>query len=1831
LGYSQVITDGTLPESLVVCGESQVIEVVVTGPFTGGDLTVTLPSGYNYVGDAAFNSGCATNSIPDPDVPVFLVAALAPAVSCTLSYEVVLDCDAFRAIDETQGGDGDFLFIINYELDGGTTGASAPTIMTQAPKLNVDIVTNGSPSPPGVNFTRTIRICQDGSDAYIDDPLMVGNDLPVGLMINSVTVQGGSSFMPDAMGMLVIPTTEFPFSKTRSGAAGNGDQLLNGSDSNDPASMAECIYLDYDMVLQCSNVDLVHRIITNWGCNAEKCAIADTTSLSTVAQIGTPILSREVKLDDNTCFAEGPVLDTLVFTNTGNGDATDIELQIGLTSSGSNYTPNVQTGLDAEGVVVSLNNGAFLPADITVQSTMTAAAMNNCNGSLGPANDNRFLLNIPELKVGEKISIIVPKYHCCRNTCQTTYYYHWNYIGTMQNACGEGDFVIPIDRVGTTTYVRLDHSPTLPSDVFDGDCFSVNYFTATSGFAGEYVNDENARAYLTINLPCTLIYDNFTWVKRDGMTTMDPLSVNYDPMTGDLVFEFEGRELTSYNDGVSVFKSSLDLDLKVDCSVCGGGSQNITYAWTFEPDATCSTLCTRKTECFTSSVYVHCPSPCPWDGITPIGFNLNRITLGLEDLDNDMCNDSGATASPDDVNTNLSTYCDQVEGEIIAVVNTDAAVPASNFFEYGYARTDGYALAPIGGRLEWWDASAMTWRVCNDVGFNSVTARVTEWDFSPATLCANGCNNICGEVFETGDTIKFYPLFENFINIGGALNQYNMDMDIYGATIPNPPVNTNNPCSECMPIIYPDNRWTCDKFSANYSLIGYYFTTYGSFVVNRTGCTQLCSTNNWYLSVGPCCGNYQGGNNFPNEYRLLGRMDSVHTVVPAGFNLDDWYITFGHSGGSANVLQPTPDRIGPNPAGDTLFFDLAQYYDVNGGTIKQSDEGYIVRFYTCITPTCAVESGPDYVYGCGYQSWTNCEGSPIGTTAPLSVRCRSTTPLYEMPTIATQSSDRIQIGDCPELDWPIRITNTNNLATANNTWVYFPPGAINVTGVTEGGVALPNANGFYEVGHLTPTQFVDLEITGDYNSCSLDSIPALIGWECQGIPTNINDLNCDPDTIWLVVEPQKPAFSVEVLQPTVSNVIAELCEEIDYELLYKNIGGAKAYNLKSVVFIPPGAEIVPGSVMIEYACGVGYQPWIGNYPTPSPTALGDRLIFNITSQSSSNPNVGLIGLPPDDGWAYPNISEIDNCYKLKFKLKPTCDLGASGQLVRTLISGYSPCALGGDNSGFVRSNLENVGSLKINGAEPYAMGILNANDINFTACADDLQIDFDLEMQTDITTGAGDSIKVVLPLGFNFVSANYGVPIIENTSGVSTLIWPINPPLMAGDMINMILDVDVDPKLVNCGSETIGITTFSEYSATCIDDGSVCNISTITGNKTFDINVTKPDLTIDVTDATMTCSSGALLSTTVVATLTNNGPAVAAGESFPVLVYSNDDGSCSIFGTNTELHTININGPIAAGAVVNISETFMVPAETCFLLLEVQDCACGGPTLVDCIAVDLELTASMPASTCHNEAINMSTCNNPLFTYTWSAELPASVSDITAGATTGSITILPSNTSGTVQTYKYPVTIERGLGCLAFDTLVLDVRPDLSPTPIMAEAVTVCPGDSQIYTYSTTYSATATSVIWSVPVGASIVSGQGTNSIDVDFGSASGQVCVMISDGTCPSESECVQVNTDVNECCNILITTPIVETCDNNGTPTDPSDDFFYIAITADANNPGVDQMYEIVYNGTVISSSPYTFETMAGTATTPPFVADGVSTYDIIIRDKNWPTECFQMTTLP
>ena len=109
---------------------------------------------------------------------------------------------------------------------------------------------------------------------------------------------------------------------------------------------------------------------------------------------------------------------------------------------------------------------------------------------------------------------------------------------------------------------------------------------------------------------------------------------------------------------------------------------------------------------------------------------------------------------------------------------------------------------------------------------------------------------------------------------------------------------------------------------------------------------------------------------------------------------------------------------------------------------------------------------------------------------------------------------------------------------------------------------------------------------------------------------------------------------------------------------------------------------------------------------------------------------------------------------------------------------------------------------------------------------------------------------------------------------------------------------------------------------------------------------------------------------------------------------------------------------------------------------------------------------------------------------------------------------------------------------------------------------------------------------------------------------------------------------------CSLTIDQSDEGTCNDNGTATNANDDWFDITFNASSTNGGATDKYEVVLNansdgtgGTVLNTGGTTYGTAVtvGDATTPPFVADGVTTYNITVRDIDDPTCHADYTTSP
>ncbi len=163
------------------------------------------------------------------------------------------------------------------------------------------------------------------------------------------------------------------------------------------------------------------------------------------------------------------------------------------------------------------------------------------------------------------------------------------------------------------------------------------------------------------------------------------------------------------------------------------------------------------------------------------------------------------------------------------------------------------------------------------------------------------------------------------------------------------------------------------------------------------------------------------------------------------------------------------------------------------------------------------------------------------------------------------------------------------------------------------------------------------------------------------------------------------------------------------------------------------------------------------------------------------------------------------------------------------------------------------------------------------------------------------------------------------------------------------------------------------------------------------------------------------------------------------------------------------------------------------------------------------LTVSPTTTICPGQSSTLTATGGT--TYTW-----------TPGATLNTIntgTVIASPTITTTYSVSSP-------GCSGNQTSTVQVTVGGTPPAIgaISGTTTICPNATGI-TYSVTNVA-STSYTWSVPAGASITSGVGTNAITVSFGSAAGTVSVFAL-GTCGSATAAITVS--LNPAFNLTVT----------------------------------------------------------------------------------------------
>jgi len=273
-------------------------------------------------------------------------------------------------------------------------------------------------------------------------------------------------------------------------------------------------------------------------------------------------------------------------------------------------------------------------------------------------------------------------------------------------------------------------------------------------------------------------------------------------------------------------------------------------------------------------------------------------------------------------------------------------------------------------------------------------------------------------------------------------------------------------------------------------------------------------------------------------------------------------------------------------------------------------------------------------------------------------------------------------------------------------------------------------------------------------------------------------------------------------------------------------------------------------------------------------------------------------------------------------------------------------------------------------------------------------------------------------------------------------------------------------------TQTISSLPAGVYTVT-VTDANGCTVTKVT----FNVTISSTPVTSAITGTNPICASA----TGIVYSVTNT-PGSTYNWSVPA-------GATIASGQGTNSITVNFG---AGGGTVTCTET--------------STCGTGTPVTFNVTIAPAPSTSAItgPSPVCAGATgIVYSVTNTPGSTYNWSVPAGASITSgqgtnsitVTFGASGGTITCTETNTCGSGAPVTFNVTT--------------------NPAPVTS-AITgtspVCPGATGVV-YSVT-NVPGSTFNWTVPAGATITSGQGTNSITVTFGASGGTIsCVQT--GSC--------------------------------------------------------------------------------------------------------------------
>ena len=1208
---------------LTVCGEAKAFTIDVTNdsnaPLSGITLSIAFPQGIKYVAGTISEISTSTSyGVTEANVSNLSsidlnIGNLPKDSTVSMTFDAVAGFDAIAY----QNGGNIFRNTMTVNYNGGSLiGQSDPynilaaaLSITQVSPMTKNVFVGGS-------YVRQVKIVNGGfgriNSLVLHDVYDNTNIKTTGTDKGTLNVAGDKIILTSADFMTI----------------GNGDGWL---DFNETIIVTETI-----LAIGC--IDVQSHLFTTWGCDAQTTSSNSKYPFTNVSLYAPNIKATAIPTF-NTCLdVNSPDVQTILLINSGSGSANNLEIQAYQTKD-NGYDLGVFSRIDENSIQYKIGANGTLTSIVPTSTTVTTNT-----GDLACLGNNpigKFIVDLPVLQPGDSIFISWDSYTCDNITgCNRVDLIGWDYKVTYTDMCYQNNYTKNNQTGQEPKNKQFSVFAEYPTDLYDGQTGEYAFRLTAARFD---MPEEGNNPYFAVkfNIP-----NGLTWSGNNS--DLKYLGGNAEWTPGNVV----------YNNGVleahyplpapfNYLNSEFQLDLTADCSQ-GSGVLAVDMQLSFGMDSLCAPASEVPLTCLVSTgTQMHCPGGnCLGMGFN--GFAVTRTSFGLPDNNKDGIADASGSLDMNVIELDRMMASDTFETTFTGSVHMDATHPS---WQYGYAFTKmpkGNYINIIGAKITVLDQSTGQTLTCDNVPFTTIllsnNQRDVNFDYSPATLAALGCNDFNGFVFEDGDQVSLVGVYHVFDNIGDITSSVLItDNKFYLSDVQNPTANSD--------------KYSCDDWNGRFTLIGYEWKNYNSNNITLNKCEKDI-TQFYKLQVGS---GDVFNDLFPSEYRHWGHTKEVKVELPAGYSITRgrfYQYSTKYTNASRNQTTSfnlTPSNITPNGNGGSIYtYDVEQHYDGFGGNINWSDDGFYGYFRATVKAACTIpqETYENIDWTFDFQESAVLGGNTTGHIASISnpdrIRLRRATMVLSS---TQQTVDGIE----PTVEWTLKVTPTN--APAENAFLAFNSNTITVLEVRDNNNNLMTVNnGIYQLGNINKNQTKTFTIKAAYNQCNLDQLNVFAGYDCDAYPAGLG-VSCGYETYSLNVNPLPSQLQVRIVGST-PNDACEPRVTVEVDMLSSKLAYVKDLFVNIDVPANGSLTLETDSMMVQYPYGSSYVT-ITN-PTLNGTTY-DITGIDLDAEIGAN---GLVGIT--------NTSA--NRIKLRFNLYMNPNF-KTGDFAQITVGGYRSCGL----------------------------------------------------------------------------------------------------------------------------------------------------------------------------------------------------------------------------------------------------------------------------------------------------------------------------------------------------------------------------------------------------------------------------------------------------------------------------------------------------------------------------------------------------------------------------